>query len=257
LGVVGSFVECLINRTVRKPCSISAAGIFLAVLCALQPAFAYELSGRVTRVKDGDSIIVEGAPEEIRLEAIDAPEFSCRGSDGGSAPGQPFADAAQRELDRLVMGKTVNVQNAHRCAYGRLCGKVLLDGRDIGLPMIRSGLAWHYKNYQSEQNPQDRQLYASAEDEAHHQKLGLWRAARPQPPWDCRHDTNTPLIYEGGHRKGGEPEAGMMILGNRRTGIYHWPGCPYFDKISPSNRVTFHSREEAEKAGYRAARNCP
>jgi hypothetical protein len=47
------------------------------------------------------------------------------------------------------------------------------------------------------------------------------------------------------------------ILGSRRSRIYHWPGCPNYNDISPKNRVPFQTREEAERAGYRAARNCP
>jgi methylphosphotriester-DNA--protein-cysteine methyltransferase len=38
--------------------------------------------------------------------------------------------------------------------------------------------------------------------------------------------------------------------------IYHWPGCPNYDDVSAANRVEFGSRAEAERAGYRAARNC-
>lgn len=46
------------------------------------------------------------------------------------------------------------------------------------------------------------------------------------------------------------------IRGNKRSMIYHWPGCPNYDDIAPHNRVPFQTREDAEKAGYRAARNC-
>ncbi len=249
MGVVGSFVEHLINRTVTKPRSISAVWIFLAVLCALQPAFAYQLAGKVTAVVDGDTVIIDGggAPQKIRVQGIDAPESA-----------KPFGAASTRNLSALALGKPVTVEAQKTDQYGRIVGKMLLpDGRDAGLLQVAAGLAWHYRQYEAEQTPTDRKSYAAAEDQARNMKLGLWRAARPQPPWDFRHGTNSELTYENGHRKGGEPEAGMMILGNRRTGIYHWPGCPYFDKISPSNRVTFHNREAAEKAGYRAARNCP
>ena len=47
------------------------------------------------------------------------------------------------------------------------------------------------------------------------------------------------------------------IVGNRRSRIYAWPGCGTYDKMAPANRVVFPSREAAEQAGYRAARNCP
>jgi phosphatidylserine/phosphatidylglycerophosphate/cardiolipin synthase-like enzyme len=46
------------------------------------------------------------------------------------------------------------------------------------------------------------------------------------------------------------------IVGNRRSHIYEWPGCPAYDKVSTSNRVEFLSAQAAEQAGYRAARNC-
>jgi hypothetical protein len=46
------------------------------------------------------------------------------------------------------------------------------------------------------------------------------------------------------------------IRGNKRSMIYHWPGCPNYNDISPENRVEFKTRAEAEAAGYRAARNC-
>jgi phosphatidylserine/phosphatidylglycerophosphate/cardiolipin synthase-like enzyme len=48
-----------------------------------------------------------------------------------------------------------------------------------------------------------------------------------------------------------------QIIGNRRSRIYEWPGCPYYAKISAANRVDFSSAQAAEQAGYRAARNCP
>jgi hypothetical protein len=48
-----------------------------------------------------------------------------------------------------------------------------------------------------------------------------------------------------------------QIIGNRRSKIYAWPGCGTYDKMAPENRMLFPSREAAEQAGYRAARNCP
>jgi nuclease S1 len=51
--------------------------------------------------------------------------------------------------------------------------------------------------------------------------------------------------------------AAGQIVGNRRSRIYAWSGCGTYDKMAPENRVPFSSREAAEQAGYRAARNCP
>lgn len=50
---------------------------------------------------------------------------------------------------------------------------------------------------------------------------------------------------------------GGAVIGNRKSRIYHRPGCPDYGKVSPANRVEFSSAAEAEKAGYRLAGNCP
>jgi len=47
------------------------------------------------------------------------------------------------------------------------------------------------------------------------------------------------------------------VRGNRRSMIYQWPGCPYYDAISEGNRAEFPSAQAAEAAGYRPAKNCP
>jgi phosphatidylserine/phosphatidylglycerophosphate/cardiolipin synthase-like enzyme len=46
------------------------------------------------------------------------------------------------------------------------------------------------------------------------------------------------------------------VRGNRRSMIYQWPGCPYYDAISERNRVEFSNAHAAEAAGYRPAQNC-
>lgn len=48
-----------------------------------------------------------------------------------------------------------------------------------------------------------------------------------------------------------------MIVGNKKSMIYHLSNCPDYQKIAPQNRVPFKSEEEAQKAGYRKAKNCP
>lgn len=47
------------------------------------------------------------------------------------------------------------------------------------------------------------------------------------------------------------------INADSRTHIYYWPTCPDFNKVPLKSRVIFGTSEEAEKAGYKAARNCP
>ncbi len=82
----------------------------------------------------------------------------------------------------MIFGKEVTVVYSKTDQYGRLVGKILLDGKDINLEQVKAGMAWHYKEYQREQTPEDRELYARAEDEAHAARLGLWQDNDPTEP---------------------------------------------------------------------------
>jgi len=54
------------------------------------------------------------------------------------------------------------------------CPKTL----DAGMAQLTVGLAWHYKKYANEQDPQQRGQYAFAEEEARAKRAGLWK--RPE-----------------------------------------------------------------------------
>ena len=136
------------------------------------------LTGRVVRVSDGDTIVIldaGSAQHKIRLTGIDAPER-----------GQAFGNKSKDHLSNSVAGKFVVVEYDKRDRYERILGKVLLSGEDMNLEQIRAGLAWHYKKYQNEQSPADRELYSITEIEAREAKRGLWYDAQSLPPWEYR-----------------------------------------------------------------------
>jgi hypothetical protein len=98
-----------------------------------------------------------------------------------------------------VFGKQVIVQynDLDRCS--RVFGKVIVNGQDAKLRQVSAGLAWHYKYYQSDHSPADRQAYSTAEIQARKAKLGLWADAHPVPPCDWRRGeraatANTPSL---------------------------------------------------------------
>ena len=82
----------------------------------------------------------------------------------------------------MVFGKDVTVTYDKTDQYGRLVGKILLDGKDVNLEQVKAGMAWHYKEYEREQSPEDRKIYARAEDEARAARRGLWRDPDPVEP---------------------------------------------------------------------------
>jgi len=128
---------------------------------------------------DGDTFKARCPYEQVkvRFAAIDAPESK-----------QAFGQVSRKYLSQLIFGKQVHVTQTKTDVYGRIVANVYgADEQDVGLLMVRAGLAWHYKRYASEQTPAARQTYAAAEHQARENKLGLWRDPHPVPPWDWRH----------------------------------------------------------------------
>ncbi len=142
-------------------------------------ANAENIVGKVIGVMDGDTVEILDQSKNtirIRLEGIDAPEKA-----------QPFGNRSKQHLSDLVFGKQVEVRSNKTDKYGRRVGKILINGEDANLQQLKAGLAWHYKEYQKEQNANDRIIYSDAELTSRKMKLGLWNDPDPTPPWDWRH----------------------------------------------------------------------
>ena len=151
--------------------------------------WADTLEGKVVAIADGDTVTVLDAGQnqhKIRLAGIDAPE-----------KGQPWGQKSKESLSELVFNRAATVEWHKKDKYGRLVGKVLVDGKDANLAQVKRGLAWHYKEYQREQSPDDQERYAAAETDAQGAKRGLWSEADPTPPWVWRkikRDTDKHLV---------------------------------------------------------------
>ena len=137
-----------------------------------KPQPGFDFSGRVIKVKDGDSIIVrsDGNYFEIRLHGIDAPEWS-----------QPYGKSARRKLGSQVLYKTVSVDNITIDKYNRLVSVIYAGDKNINLEMVQSGNAWWYRQYAGSDNE-----LKQAEDCAKAKKLGLWSSPNAIPPWEWR-----------------------------------------------------------------------
>ena len=82
--------------------------------------------------------------------------------------------------------KRVEARCHKKDRYGREVCAVFVGLRDVGLEQIRGGMAWHYKAYQHEQPTQERLVYAQEEENARASGIGLWKDAKPVPPWEWR-----------------------------------------------------------------------
>lgn len=134
-------------------------------------ALSLELTGRVVRVGDGDTITVEdpsGKAWKVRLVGIDAPELA-----------QPFGEHSRESLFRMTRGKTVRVRWQEQDQFDRVLGEVYLGDQNVNEAQVRAGCAWKYLHANSA-------ALASAERAARASKAGLWAHENPTPPWEFR-----------------------------------------------------------------------
>lgn len=153
--------------------------LFAILLLVLGPlAQAETLQGYVVAISDGDTLTVLDTTKtqhKVRLTGIDAPEKA-----------QPFGEKSKTNLSRLTFNRDVVVEWNHTDRYGRIIGKVMVEGQDICLQQVKEGMAWWYAKYQSEQTQKDRAAYELAELQAKMYRYGLWKDKNPVPPWEWR-----------------------------------------------------------------------
>lgn len=158
--------------------TIGRSIVGLCALILVSASALADIRGRVVSVTDGDTVRIldpDKTEHRVRLSGIDAPER-----------GQPFGTASRDHLSGMIAGKTVIVESSKTDRYGRVLGKILLEGRDINLEQVEAGFAWWYRYYAEEQSPADRRRYADAEETAQKERRGLWVESDPINPYDWR-----------------------------------------------------------------------
>lgn len=110
-----------------------AAAIVLAVLVApAGPAWAEKFTGMVTRVIDGDTLIVRYLEQHVsvQLEGVDAPDR-----------GEPYARRSAQSLARLCSQRAARVESEGSDAFGRVLGEVMCNGVNVNEEQLRQGMA--------------------------------------------------------------------------------------------------------------------
>jgi endonuclease YncB( thermonuclease family) len=133
-----------------------------------------DVTGKVVKVIDGDTydlLLDDQTTIRIRMDGIDAPE-----------KGMPFGKKAKQYLESLCQEQMITVDTTNRETFQRFISfSYLPDGRELGQEMLKMGLAWHYKKYNSDP------VLAALEDNARTANIGLW-IEQPYiiPPWTVR-----------------------------------------------------------------------
>ena len=121
------------------------------------------LDAVVVGVTDGDTVTLlmeEGGSRyqvRLRLKDVAAPERD-----------RPWGAQSTRALSGKILRRQVRVMTQGKDQYGRMLGRIYLDGRDINREMVREGHAWAFRRHLS-----DRSLL-EAERRAQASRAGLW-----------------------------------------------------------------------------------
>ena len=133
---------------------------------------------QAVKVSDGDTLNVQkvengkfvGEVMKIRMFGIDAPEKT-----------QDYGIESKQALEKLVSGKTLEIEEKNRDRYGRTVAVVYVNGKNINEEMVKNGNAWWYQEY----DKKDTKMQAYQEN-AKKNKLGLFGKRGYVEPWNYR-----------------------------------------------------------------------
>jgi len=133
--------------------------IHLTPSAGQEPVRASSTTALVTRVIDGDTVVIEGG-KSVRLLGIDADE-----KDG------PCYEEASERLEELVLNKQVEMEKELRDGdvYGRLLRYIFLDGQNVDLQLVKEGLVSARASYEGGMYDKE---FADAEYAAKQAKIG-------------------------------------------------------------------------------------
>lgn len=110
------------------------AAVCVLVACSASVTAGQVLEGRVTNVRDADTIVVAGTP--VRINGLDSVESGTAG----------FREA-KLFAQRLVAGKIITCNLTGERTYDRMVGSCYVDGQDYAAIIIANGHGLDCKRY--------------------------------------------------------------------------------------------------------------
>jgi len=113
----------------------------------------------------------------IRIAGVDAPELAHWGREA-----QPYSKEALDWLTTYIHNRRVRAYIFRRDQYDRVVAQVIVRRwfrkRDVGLEMLKNGLATVYEAKTGSEFGQSEQAYRDAEEKAKERKVGMWMQPR-------------------------------------------------------------------------------
>ena len=174
-------------------------------------------------VNDGDTIVLTNGLR-VRYIGINAPEI-----DHENQKAEPFGYKARAFNKNLVLSQKIRLEfdEERYDRYGRMLAYVFLsDGSLLNQRLLQNGYAYYLFKMP---NVKHGKFLLKAQQDAMKAKKGIWHN------WK---------------------EKEVPYIGNLKSKRFHFSTCSSAQRIKPKNRIKFHKKWDAFKAGYAPARNC-
>jgi endonuclease YncB( thermonuclease family) len=159
------------------------AAVFSLFLCISVFAQKMVFQGKVIDVIDGSTVVVETHTTSrfvVQCLAVKTPP-----------PADSVSEDSRMRLASRVMGQTVTVEYLKPSENSRIVGTIFLNGDDVCLDQVRSGLAWFDREGQIGLSSSTRDVYATGEARARNSGVGLWGTSQTPKTLELNQPTTT------------------------------------------------------------------
>jgi len=167
------------SDTMQTPHRIVRRIVLVFVICVTTQASVYAASlyGKVVAVDEGDSFTIFNLNRAVKVKVIgiDAPEKV-----------QSYGEIARQHLADLILDKFVLIEYSGLGDRNYILGKVFCKEMDIGMQMLRDGVAWFDKTSINGLNVAEFQTYSQSEIAARNERRGIWQQESPTAPWEFK-----------------------------------------------------------------------
>jgi micrococcal nuclease len=224
----------------------------LFLLCACAASNESGETYLVTRVVDGDTIIVDmdGTEARVRLIGVDTPESVHPDGEKNVAYGEIAADFTKEALEGKRIRLEFDAQERDR--YGRLLAYVYTDGGEMfNETLLAEG---HAQLATYPPNVRYVESFTSLQRDARERGAGLWAYSAIESA-DGK-DADAESADANGTDASEPGQSADGYIGNAGTKKFHLPSCRSVASIKDAHIVRLATREEALADGFAACKIC-